>query len=38
MYQWIAEGEEPEKLIYTAGMLMTRENQDEVLSAMGLDR
>jgi L-arabinose transport system substrate-binding protein len=38
MYKWIAEGEEPEKLIYTAGMLMTRDNRAEVLSAMGLDR
>lgn len=38
MYKWIAEGEEPEKLIYTAGTLMTRDNQDEVLSELGLDR
>lgn len=38
MYKWIVNGEEPPKTIFTAGMLMTRENQAEVLSALGLDR
>ncbi|MBN2062098.1 MAG: substrate-binding domain-containing protein [Deltaproteobacteria bacterium] len=36
MWNWITEGIEPEKLIYTTGMLMTRANADEVLAEMGL--
>lgn len=38
MFKWITEGEEPPKLTYTAGTLMNRENQEQVLSDMGLDR
>lgn len=37
MYRWITEGEEPPAVTYTAGMLMTRLNRNEVLEALGLD-
>ena len=37
MYQWIANGEEPEKLIYTAGVLMDRSNYHAVRKEMGLE-
>jgi L-arabinose transport system substrate-binding protein len=37
MWKWIAAGEPPPPLTYTAGMLMTRESVKEVLAKMGLD-
>jgi L-arabinose transport system substrate-binding protein len=37
MYKWIAKGEEPEKLIYTAGILMDRSNYHDVRKEMGLE-
>lgn len=37
MYEWIQNGKEPEKLIYTAGMLMTRDNMSEVRKAQGFE-
>jgi L-arabinose transport system substrate-binding protein len=37
MYKWIASGEEPEKLIYTAGILMDRSNYHDVRKEMGLE-
>ncbi len=37
MYQWIAEGIEPEKLIYTSGELATAKNYVNVRKNMGLE-
>ena len=37
MYKWIANGEEPDKLIYTAGILMDRSNYHDVRKEMGLE-
>ncbi len=37
MYKWIAKGEEPDKLIYTAGVLMDRTNYHDVRKEMGLE-
>jgi L-arabinose transport system substrate-binding protein len=37
MYKWIADGKEPEKLIYTAGVLMDRKNYHDVRKEMGLE-
>ena len=37
MYKWIAGGEEPKKLIYTAGVLMDRSNYHQVRKEMGLE-
>lgn len=37
MYKWIAEGQEPSKLIYTAGVLMDRGNYHQVRKEMGLE-
>ncbi|MGC9313698.1 MAG: arabinose ABC transporter substrate-binding protein [Sediminispirochaetaceae bacterium] len=37
MYKWIAEGIEPEKAIFTSGVLMTRDNYKQVRKEMGLE-
>ncbi len=37
MYEWIASGNEPEKLIHTAGALATAENYKNVRKEMGLE-
>ncbi len=37
MYEWIAEGVEPEKLIHTSGALATAQNYKEVRREMGLE-
>ncbi|WP_432453000.1 MULTISPECIES: arabinose ABC transporter substrate-binding protein [unclassified Agarivorans] len=36
MYNWIANGVEPEKLIYTSGYLATRDNYQQVRKSLGL--
>lgn len=36
MYQWIKDGKEPEKITYTDGVLITRENYKQVLKEQGL--
>jgi L-arabinose transport system substrate-binding protein len=36
MYDWLANGKEPEKATYTTGTLITRENYQEKLKAAGL--
>jgi len=36
MYKWITEGIEPEKLIYTSGILLTRDNYKQIREEMGL--
>ena len=36
MYNWISTGIEPEKLIYTSGVLATRTNYEEVRKSLGL--
>lgn len=37
LYKWIKDGEEPEKDIRTAGMIVTRENYMQVLKDLGLE-
>ena len=37
MYKWIAEGIEPDKAIFTSGVLMTRDNYKQVKKEMGLE-
>lgn len=36
MYKWITKGEEPPKITYTDGVLITRENYKKVLTEQGL--
>ncbi|WED25480.1 arabinose ABC transporter substrate-binding protein [Vibrio sp. DW001] len=36
MYNWVANGVEPEKLVYTSGYLATRDNFEEVRKELGL--
>lgn len=37
MYKWIADGVEPPKVVFTAGVLMNRDNYKAVRKEMGLD-
>ena len=37
MYKWIAEGAEPDKAIFTSGVLMTRDNYKQIRQEMGLE-
>jgi len=36
MFKWIKEGKEPEKITYTDGILITRDNYKQVLKEQGL--
>ncbi len=37
MYEWIANGKEPEKLILTAGQLALRDNYEAVRKELGIE-